>query len=29
MSTSRILRPKRWEWFEGVLQRSNLTSSNS
>src|SRR5712671_2150286 len=29
LSTSRMLRPKRWEWLEGVLQRSNLTSSNS
>src|ERR1700682_6219494 len=29
LSTSPILRPKRWEWLEAVLQRSNLTSSNS
>src|SRR6266403_2690826 len=29
LSTSRMLRPKRWDWLEGVLQRSNLTSSNS
>src|SRR5260370_18173909 len=29
LSTSHILRPKRWEWWVGVLRRSNLTSSNS
>src|ERR1700694_4336915 len=29
MSTSRMPRPKRWEWLIGVLQRSNLTSSDS
>src|ERR1700681_3987582 len=29
MSTSRMPRPKRWEWLIGVLQKSNLTSSNS
>jgi len=28
LSTSPILRPKRWEWLEAALQRSNLTSSN-
>ena len=29
LSMSRILRPRRWEWLDRVLQRSNLTSSNS
>src|SRR6266516_4516101 len=29
MSTSRMLRPKRWEWLVGVLRRSNLMSCNS
>src|ERR1700694_3597882 len=28
-STSHILRPMRWEWLEGLSQRSGLTSSNS
>src|SRR5712691_11263562 len=28
-STYRILKPERWEWLEGVSQRSNLTSWNS
>ena len=28
-STSHILRPMRWEWLEGVSQRSGLTSSNN
>src|SRR6266545_1744976 len=28
-STSRILQPERWEWLEGVSQRSNLTSWSS
>src|SRR6202171_2226273 len=29
LSTSPILRTKRWEWLEAVLQKSNWTSSNS
>jgi histidinol-phosphate aminotransferase len=29
LSTSPMLRPKRWEWLEGALPRSNLTSSTS
>src|SRR2546430_2775364 len=29
MSTSRMLRPKRWEWLVGVLRRSSLMSCNS